>query len=81
MDEEGLVKGKVTNEGQELNVVMNFSELKQLVDSEVGKVVDTDKMDISFDTKIFLHADEERRVTYEHITRFYQMTKKEKLEP
>ncbi len=44
-------------------------------------MVDIDKMDISFDTKIFQHADEERRVTYEHIRHFYQMANKEKLEP
>lgn len=32
-----------------------------------------------FDPKIFLHSDEERRVTYDHIKYYYQACKKEKL--
>jgi hypothetical protein len=36
-------------------------------------------MDIQFSEKIFLHNDEERRVTYDHIKSFYQKSKKEKL--
>jgi hypothetical protein len=79
VDEEGLVKGKSVKEENEFNTVLNFSELKKIVDNDVSKVVDVDKMDISFDTKIFQHADEERRVTYDHIRHFYQMAKKEKL--
>jgi hypothetical protein len=52
-----------------------------MVEGDVSKVVDTDKMDITFDVKIFMHSDEERRVTYDHIRNFYMAAKKEKLDP
>lgn len=61
---------------KEFNIVKNYEQLKQIVNSQISKVVDTDKIDLTFDTKIFLHSDEERRVTYEHIKHFYQATKK-----
>lgn len=76
VDEEGLLKKGFKEEENEFNLPLNYAEIKKLANDEVGKVVDTDKMDITFDTKIFQHSDEERRVTYEHIRSFYQAAKK-----
>lgn len=59
----------------------NFDELKKVVEQEISASVDSDKVDISFDTKIFQHSDEERRVTYEHIKSFYRAAKKEAFDP
>jgi hypothetical protein len=42
--------------------------------------MDNKKMDIDFSDKIFLHTDEERRVTYNHIRSFYQKSKHHKLD-
>lgn len=64
---------------KEFNTIKDYDSLKKLVDHEVSSTVDTEKMDIQFSEKIFLHNDEERRVTYEHIKSFYQKSKKEKL--
>lgn len=48
----------------EFNKLKNFDELKKVVEQEIAASVDSDKIDITFDTKIFQHGDEERRVTY-----------------
>lgn len=48
----------------EFNKLKSFDELKKVIEQEVGASVDSTKVDISFDTKIFQHNDEERRVTY-----------------
>ena len=61
------------------NVIKDNDELNQLVESEISEAVDCDKIDIVFDPKIFMHNDEERRVTYEHIRQFYEGTVKKKL--
>lgn len=65
VDGEGLLKeSKATQQGKEYNIVKDYTELKKIIEGEVGKVVDPDQIDITFDVKIFLHSDEERRVTY-----------------
>lgn len=38
--------------------------------------LNTEDIEISFDFKIFLHNDEERRVTFEHMKAFYERTAK-----
>lgn len=43
-------------------------------------IINNDDIDVEFSEKIFLHNDEERRVTYDHIRSFYQQLKKEKFD-
>jgi hypothetical protein len=62
----------------EKNIVRNYDHLKKIVDEEVSSVINNDKIDIEFSEKIFMHNDEERRITYEHMRSFYQKAKKEK---
>jgi hypothetical protein len=40
-------------EGNEFNIIKNYQELKKVVEKQVSEVIDTDKIDITFDTKIF----------------------------
>ena len=62
----------------EKNIIKNADHLRKVADEEVSKIIDNDKMDIEFSEKIFLHNDEEKRVTYDHIRSFYMKAKQEK---
>ena len=62
----------------EKSIIRDYQHLKKVVNDEVTSVVDNEQMDVEFSEKIFLHNDEERRVTFEHIRAFYELSKKKK---
>lgn len=62
------------------NIVKGPDDLKKIVNDETTSLMDNKQMDIDFSPKIFLHTDEERRVTYNHIRAFYQKSKHIKLD-
>lgn len=55
--EEGLVKESSKNEEGGFNRILNYTQLKKVVENDIGKMVDVDKMDVTFETKIFMHLD------------------------
>ena len=78
-EDEGLIGQVKGMKHAEKNVIKDYEHLKKVVEEQVSSAVDSDKIDIEFSEKIFLHNDEDRRVTFEHIRSFYQKAKKEKL--
>lgn len=82
-DKESLVKENELpgKKMMEKNVIKGSVDLKKIVEEEAACLMHNNKVDIDFSEKIFLHNDEEKRVTFNHIRAFYQKAKKEKLDP
>lgn len=81
-EKEGIMKkeGMQEEKMMEKNIVKDSKHLKKISDDEVGSVINSNKIDVEFSPKIFMHTDEERRVTYDHIRSFYMKARQEKFD-
>ncbi len=78
---ESLAKEAKLGHIAEKNMIKGPADLKKIVEEEASNVIDNGKIDIEFSEKIFMHNDDDKRVTFQHIKAFYQKSKKEKFDP
>ena len=62
------------------NAILDEAELKAIVDKETNKLLSETCMHVECNEKIFRHEDEERRVVYPQMDKFYAYFHGNKLE-
>lgn len=64
----------------EVSALFGEEELKKLVDKELGRYISETCINVELNDKIFLHEDDEKRVTFTQITKFFKFFNGRRLE-